>query len=122
MRQTFFSLAQSPRPSVPYYWRDLLIGGRYRYLHRRAVLYSFVLHLLSKKSSRRCDKILSVLPSLQGPQFPCCWCDLLIRGRCRYLNRRAVFIPFIFTFVICYKFRNVSVRKCRMVQLAKFLM
>ena len=46
MRQTFFSLAQSPRPSVPYYWRDLLIGGRYRYLHRLAVLYSFVLHLL----------------------------------------------------------------------------
>ena len=45
MRQTFFSLAQSPRPSVPYYWRDLLIGGRYRYLHRRAVLYSFILHL-----------------------------------------------------------------------------
>ena len=46
MRQTFFSLAQSPRPSVPYYWRYLLIGGRYRYLHRRAVLYFFVLHLL----------------------------------------------------------------------------
>lgn len=41
MRQTFFSLAQSPRPSVPYYWRDLLIGGRYRYLHRRAVLLCF---------------------------------------------------------------------------------
>lgn len=63
MRQTSLSLAQSPRPSVPYYWRGLLIGGRYRYLHRRAVLYSFC-----------------------------------------------------FTFVICYKFRNVSVRKCRIVQ------
>lgn len=46
MRQTFFSLAQSPRPSVPYYWRDLLIGGRYRYLHRRAVLFLLLLHLL----------------------------------------------------------------------------
>lgn len=69
MRQTSLSLAQSPRPSVPYYWRSLLIGGRYRYLHRRAVLYSFC-----------------------------------------------------FTFVIYYKFRNVSVRKCRMVQLAKSFM
>ena len=45
MRQTSFSLTQSPRPSVPYYWRDLIIGGRYRYLHRRAVLDSFILHL-----------------------------------------------------------------------------
>ena len=45
MRQTSFSLAQSPRPSVPYYWRGLLIGGRYRYLYRRAVLCAFVLHL-----------------------------------------------------------------------------
>lgn len=45
MRQTFFSLAQSPRPSVPYYWRDLLIGGRYRYFHRRAVLYSFCFYI-----------------------------------------------------------------------------
>ena len=62
MRQTFFSLAQSPRPSVPYYWRYLLIGGRYRYLHRRAVLYSFVLHLLFKKSSRRCDKFFQSCP------------------------------------------------------------
>lgn len=69
MCQTSFSLAQSPRPSVPYYWRGLLIGGRYRYLHRRAA-----------------------------------------------------FILFVFTFVIYYKFRNVSVRKCRIVQLAKFLM
>ena len=68
MRQAFFSLAQSPRPSAPCCWRDLLIRGRYRYLHRRAVLYSFVLHLLF------------------------------------------------------YRFRNVSVRKCLMVQLAKFLM
>ena len=53
MRQTFFSLARSPRPSVPYYWRDLLIGGRYRYLHRRAVLYSFVLHLLLLQVQKR---------------------------------------------------------------------
>ena len=68
MRQAFFSLAQSPRPSVPCCWCDLFIRGRYRYLHRRAVLYSFVLHLLF------------------------------------------------------YKFRNTSVRKCRMVQLARFLM
>ena len=43
--------------------------GRYRYLHRRAVLYSFVLHLLFKKSSRRCDKLFSALPSLQDPQL-----------------------------------------------------
>ena len=43
MRQTFFSLAQSPRPSVPYYWRYLLIGGRYRYLHRHTALcFSFI--------------------------------------------------------------------------------
>ena len=68
MRQAFFSLAQSPRPSAPCCWCDLLIRGRYRYLHRRAVLYSFVLHLLF------------------------------------------------------YRFRNVSVRKCLMVQLAKLFM
>lgn len=64
----FFQSCRPPRPSVPYYWRDLLIGGRYRYLHRRAVLFSFC-----------------------------------------------------FTFVI-YKFKNVSVRKCLIVQLAKFFM
>ena len=40
MRQTFHS-CQPPRPSVPYYWRDLLIGGRCRYFHRRAVLCTF---------------------------------------------------------------------------------
>ena len=69
-------------------------------LHRRTVLCSFVLHLLLKKSSRRCDKIFSVLPSPQGPQFPCCWCDLLIRGRYRYLHRRAVLYFFVFTVVV----------------------
>ena len=58
------------------------------------------LHLLLKKSSRRCDKLFSVLPSLQGPQFPYCWRDLLIRGRYRYLHRRAVLYSFVFTFVI----------------------
>ena len=42
MRQAFFSLAQSPRPSAPCCWCDLLIRGRYRYPHRRAVFYSFV--------------------------------------------------------------------------------
>ena len=41
MRQTFSVLPVS-EASVPYYWRDLLIGGRYRYLHRRAVLYAIV--------------------------------------------------------------------------------
>lgn len=45
MCQTSFSLAQSPRLSVPYYWRSLLIGGRYRYLHRRAVLYPFCFYI-----------------------------------------------------------------------------
>ena len=68
MRQAFFSLAQSPRPSAP-----------------------------------------------------CCWCALLIRGRYRYLHRRAVLYSFVFTFSV-YRFRNVSVRKCLMVQLARFLM
>lgn len=42
----------------------------------------------------------SVLTSLQGPQFPCCWRDLLMRGRYRYLHRRAVFYSFVFTFVV----------------------
>ena len=78
------------------------------------------LHLLLKKSSRRCDKIFSVLTSLQGPQFPCCWRDLLIRGRYRFLHRRAVF--YFFLHLLFYRFRNVSVRKCLIVQLAKFLM
>ena len=50
------------------------------------------------------------------------WRGLLIRGRYRYLHRRAVLYSFVFTFVIYYKFRNVSVRKCRMVQLAIFFM
>ena len=45
MRQAFFSLIQSPRPSDPFCWRDLLIRGRYRYLHRRAVLYSFYFYI-----------------------------------------------------------------------------
>ena len=40
------------------------------------------------------------LASLQGPQFPCYWCDLLIQGRYRYLHRRAVFL--FFCFYICY--------------------
>lgn len=43
--------------------------GRYRYLHRRTVLYSFVLHLLFKKSSRRCDKLFSVLPASKALSF-----------------------------------------------------
>ena len=44
-------------------------------------------------------------------------------GRCRSHHRRQGLSYFLlfFTFVI-YKFRNVSVRKCRMVQLANFLM
>ena len=44
-------------------------------------------------------------------------------GRCRSHHRRQdlSYFLFVFTFVI-YKFKNVSVRKCRMVQLAKFLM
>lgn len=42
MRQTFFSLTQSPTLLIPLYRRDLLIGGRYRYLHRRAVLYAII--------------------------------------------------------------------------------
>ena len=44
-------------------------------------------------------------------------------GRCRSHHRRQdlSYFLFVFTFVI-YKFKNVSVRKCRMVQLAKFFM
>ena len=38
----FFSLAQAPTLLIPQCWRGLLIGGRYRYLHRRAVLYAIV--------------------------------------------------------------------------------
>ena len=59
------------------------------------------LHLLFKKNSRRCDKLFSVLPSLQDPQFPYCWRDLLIRGRYRYLHRRAVFYSFCF-YICCF--------------------
>ena len=40
MRQTFFSLTQSPTLLIPLYRRDLLIGGRY--LHRRVVLYAII--------------------------------------------------------------------------------
>ena len=69
MRQFFSVLPSLQGPQFPCCWCDLLIGGRYRYLHRRAVLYSFVLHLLFKKSSRRCDKLFSALPSLQDPQL-----------------------------------------------------
>ena len=44
-------------------------------------------------------------------------------GRCRSHHRRQdlSYFLFVFTFVI-YKFKNVSVRKCRMVQLANFFM
>lgn len=42
MRQTFFSLTQSPTLLIPLYRRDLLIGGRYRYLYRRAVLCTII--------------------------------------------------------------------------------
>ena len=38
----FFSLAQAPTLLIPKYWRGLLLGGRYRYLHRRAVIYSII--------------------------------------------------------------------------------
>ena len=69
MRQTFFSLAQSPRPSVPYCWRGLLIGGRYRYLHRRAVLCSFVLHLLLKRAADDATSFFQSCPVSKALSF-----------------------------------------------------
>ena len=113
MRQTFFSLAQSPRPSVPYYWRYLLIGGRYRYLHRRAVLCAF----LKRKTSGDVPAIRKMVVQrfIRFNHTP------YLEGVTANLHRHQNLSIFRFTFVI-YKFRNVSVRKCRIVQLAKFFM
>ena len=113
MRQTFFSLAQSPRPSVPYYWRYLLIGGRYRYLHRRAGLFAF----LKRKTSVDVPAIRNMVVQ----RFIRCNHTPYLEGVTANLHRHQNLSIFRFTFVI-YKFRNVSVRKCRIVQLAKFFM
>lgn len=113
MRQTFFSLAQSPRPSVPYYWRDLLIGGRCRYLHRRAVHCTF----LKRKTSGDVQAIQKMVVQ----RFIRSNHTTYLEGVTANLHRHQNLSIFRFTFVI-YRLRNVSVRKCRMVQLAKFFM
>ena len=99
MRQTFFSLAQSPRPSVPYYWRGLLIGGRCRYLHRRTVRFLltifFNIQILYKGSM---FQVLNrTTPTLLIPIWP------VSNTAWRYRFRH----PALFTY---HKFKNVSVR------------
>ena len=49
------------------------------------------------------------------------WCKILRDVAVLVIAAKVFPVFFTFTFVI-YKFRNVSVRKCRMVQLAKFFM
>ena len=112
MRQTFHS-CQPPRPSVPYYWRDLLIGGRCRYFHRRAVLCTF----LKRKTSGDVPAIRKMVVQrfIRFNHTP------YLEGVTANLHRHQNLSIFRFTFVI-YKFRNVSVRKCLIVQLAKFFM
>ena len=66
-------------------------------------------------------QVFSVLTSLQGPQ-------LLFFAGVTYLCEGVtatsiVVLSFILLFLqLFYRFRNVSVRKCLMAQLAKFLM
>ena len=74
-----------------------------------------------KKDSRRCAKFF------QSCQVSDAYDSIILA---RLTSGRALPLPpssccpLFFCFYICcfYKFRNVSVRKCRMVQLAKFLM
>lgn len=49
------------------------------------------------------------------------WCKILRDVAVLVIAAKVFPVFFTFTFVI-YKFRNVSVRKCRIVQLAKFFM
>ena len=71
MCQTSLSLAQSPRPSVPYYWRSLLIGGRYRYLHRRAlnslIFFSSICFAVSELKSPKILNRYTPIDSINTP-------------------------------------------------------
>lgn len=112
MRQTFFSITSFRGTSfltgVAYF-----IGGRDRYLHRHAVLCTF----LKRKTSGDVQAIQKMVVQrfIRSNHTP------YLEGVTANLHRHQNLSIFRFTFVI-YKFRNVSVRKCRMVQLAKFFM
>ena len=109
----FFQHYQFPRHLVPY-WGSLL--------HRRALplppspccpLYFFK----KRKTSGDVPAIRKMVVQrfIRFNQTP------YLEGVTANLHRHQNLSIFRFTFVI-YKFRNVSVRKCRIVQLAKFFM
>lgn len=88
------------------------IGGRCRYLHRRDVLFMITIFLFQIEYKDR------MFPDTQQDDHSEAFNSLY--GRCHNTAERYRFRhPVLFAF---YKFRNVSVRKCRMVQLAKFFM